>query len=98
MKPLLLVIALLLAPPVLAAPFCVQDRFGDRCWFYDAQSCREDAAQSDGICVVQMPDRLQGRAPFCAIDRLGARCWFYSASDCRRDVGNDGACIANPNN
>lgn len=52
------------ALPVHAAPFCVVDRTGQRCWYYNADSCRQAAARTDGQCVYQDAAPSQQSNPY----------------------------------
>lgn len=64
MRILMVVGAVLLATSATAqnAPFCVIDNYGTKCFHYDANSCRQDAARSGGMCLPNQ-SRLAGPTP-----------------------------------
>lgn len=82
--------ALCHAPPVQAAPFCVEVQgVAEECWYHDIGLCRQDAAQKEGECTANREevDIHENAEAFCAIDSsLVPVCAFPSEESCSQSV------------
>jgi len=79
-----------------AAPFCVVTSYGENCWYYDANSCRQAASSTNGACVInnQQAQAPSGGAPFCVVTGYGTNCWYYDANSCRQAAAtSNGECV-----
>ena len=110
MRKLIAALLMLIAAPVWStAPFCAVFSWGDQCFYYDAQSCRQ-AAGASGACIVN-PNRggQQGNQfgsgasrpssgpPFCVVASFGTQCFYYDAQSCRQAASSaNGMCVVNP--
>ena len=90
----------LLASSAFGAPFCVEAQgLPSECLYYDAQSCRAEAAKKDGYCAANpeelvLPDHA---APFCLVDTgMAPDCAFQSGEACHDEAAKRNAvCFQN---
>ncbi|MBF0625593.1 MAG: hypothetical protein HQL82_12390 [Magnetococcales bacterium] len=94
-------VALILGLPGLgqAAPFCVVDFAGQRCWYADMDSCRR-AAGVQGSCMVNPLEMKapSGGASFCLVESWQTQCIYKDLASCNHQAAlRRGACLPNPN-
>lgn len=99
---LLLAAAMLYAPGVLAAPFCVQAQgIPPECYYDDASQCRKRAAELKGLCVANRAELAVtafGAGKYCMVDshRI-VQCIYIDRASCDADAArHDAACIDAP--
>jgi len=94
---LALLLALGVAPTVMAAPFCAVFSFGKQCYYYSLAQCQR-AAGSQGACIIN-EDEVKppsGSARFCVVNSWGTQCHYYDANSCRQAASSSGgACVVN---
>ena len=85
-----------------AAPFCLQNQaVPPQCIYYDANSCRRDAARQGAWCIVN-PDAVgtaqPGGGSYCMVTSGGVSvCNFSDGVSCAREAAHEGgACVAAP--
>jgi hypothetical protein len=87
-----------LMPRASAAPFCVVDFAGERCWYKDYDSCVR-AAGEQGECVVK-PDTMVapvGGAAYCLVESWQTQCNYATLAACERESQRRHAtCIPHP--
>ena len=94
------ILAPLWSSMAMAGTFCNVTSFGKQCWFYDMDSCQQEAASSGGACIINQKEARppSGSAPFCVVTSHSSSCWYYNAQDCQREAAiSGGACAVNPN-
>ncbi len=97
----LLLAAALPAPSALAAPFCLQTQaVPPQCLYFDANTCRQEAAHQRGVCVVN-PEEVSvtpGGGDYCLVTSTGASsCVFQDINACAREaVHQGGVCVDAP--
>ncbi len=102
LEPLKIAVKLLLvwtAVTAFSAPFCTVFSYGQQCYYYDWNSCRQ-AAGSQGACVINQEEAKapSGGAPFCVVSSYGTQCIYYDAQSCRQSAASQQAvCAINPN-
>ena len=97
----LVLTTMLPAPSALAAPFCLQTQaIPPQCIYFDANTCRRDATQQQGFCVVN-PEEVSvtpGGGDYCLVTSTKASsCVFQDINACTREAARQGAvCVEAP--
>ena len=83
---------------LLAAPFCVVDFAGERCWYPDYDACVR-AAGEKGSCVVNQAEMVApvGGASYCIVESWNTQCIYSTIESCQVEASRRHAvCIPNP--
>ncbi|MBF0124270.1 MAG: hypothetical protein HQL60_02900 [Magnetococcales bacterium] len=93
---LLLLLVVGLSSGAAAAPFCVVDFAGERCWYADYDSCMR-AAGNQGSCSVNRNEMVapSGGAAYCLVESWKTDCIYRTLAQCDAEARRRRAtCIA----
>ncbi len=93
------ILVIITAPPVHAAPFCIQaPGLKGFCHYHDVHECRKEARRKNGICAanyqeINLPTHSPGS--FCLVLSAGnPQCVYHSFAPCEREANRrNGLCI-----
>ncbi len=95
-----LLMSMLLAQYVFAAPFCAVTSFGKQCYYYTLDSCLSSVELLGGVCIINQKEvkKPVGTTPFCLVTSYATQCIYYDIDSCKEAADlTGGACAVNPN-
>jgi hypothetical protein len=98
----LAVLAVLMAQPVMAAPFCIQSQvLPPQCIYYDARQCNQEAQRQGAVCNANPADLklTDGPGQFCVVTSGHfSVCAYLDRPSCEQEAARQhGTCAASTN-